>query len=38
MRETDDAAVKRADLVVVDRRESALREGGDIVQAIKAVR
>jgi len=34
MRETDDAAVKRADLVVVDRRESALREGGDIVQAI----
>jgi ornithine cyclodeaminase len=36
MRETDDAAVKRADLVVVDRRESALREGGDIVQAIKS--
>ena len=36
MRETDHAAVKRADLVVVDRRESALREGGDIVQAIKA--
>ena len=34
MRETDDAAVKRADLVVVDRRESAMREGGDIVQAI----
>jgi len=36
MRETDDAAVKRANLVVVDRRESALREGGDIVQAIKS--
>ena len=36
MRETDDAAVKRADVVVVDRRESALREGGDIVQAIKS--
>ena len=36
MRETDHAAVKRADLVVVDRRESALREGGDIVQAVKA--
>lgn len=36
MRETDDAAVKRADLVVVDRRESALREGGDIVQAIRS--
>jgi ornithine cyclodeaminase len=36
MRETDDAAMQRADLVVVDRRESALREGGDIVQAIKS--
>ena len=36
MRETDDAAVARANLVVVDRRESALREGGDIVQAIKS--
>jgi ornithine cyclodeaminase len=36
MRETDDAAVERADLVVVDRRQSALREGGDIVQAIKS--
>jgi ornithine cyclodeaminase len=36
MRETDDAAVERADLVVVDRRESALREGGDIVQAIRS--
>jgi ornithine cyclodeaminase len=36
MRETDDAAVRRADLLVVDRRESALREGGDIVQAIKS--
>ena len=36
MRETDDVAVKRADLVVVDRRESALREGGDIVQAIES--
>lgn len=36
MRETDDAAVQRADLVVVDRRESALREGGDIVQAIRS--
>lgn len=36
MRETDDAAVQRADVVVVDRRESALREGGDIVQAIQS--
>jgi ornithine cyclodeaminase len=36
MRETDDAAIGRADLLVVDRRESALREGGDIVQAIRS--
>jgi len=36
MRETDDVAIKRADLIVVDRRESALREGGDIVQAVKS--
>ena len=36
MRETDDEAVRRADVVVVDRRESALREGGDIVRAIKS--
>jgi ornithine cyclodeaminase len=34
MRETDDAAMARADLVVVDQRTAALAEGGDIVQAI----
>ena len=34
MRETDDAAMARADLVVVDNRAAALAEGGDIVQAI----
>lgn len=36
MRETDDAALARADVIVVDRRESALREGGDVVQAIRS--
>ncbi len=34
MRETDSAAVARADLIVVDERTAALAEGGDIVQAI----
>ena len=34
MRETDDAAIARADLIVVDNRAAALAEGGDIVQAI----
>lgn len=34
MRETDDAAIARADLIVVDDRTAALAEGGDIVQAI----
>jgi ornithine cyclodeaminase len=34
MRETDDAAMARADLIVVDQRTAALAEGGDIVQAI----
>jgi ornithine cyclodeaminase len=34
MRETDDAAIARADLVVVDDRAAALAEGGDIVQAL----
>jgi ornithine cyclodeaminase len=34
MRETDDAAIARADVIVVDRRESALAEGGDLVQAL----
>jgi ornithine cyclodeaminase/alanine dehydrogenase-like protein (mu-crystallin family) len=36
MRETDDAAMARADLVVVDQRTAALAEGGDIVQAIRS--
>ena len=36
MRETDDAAMARADLVVVDQRTAALAEGGDIVQALRA--
>ncbi len=34
MRETDAAAMRRADLLVVDDREAAMAEGGDIVQAI----
>ncbi len=34
MRETDDAAIARADLIVVDNRPAALAEGGDIVSAI----
>ena len=34
MRETDDAAMQRADLIVVDDRAAALAEGGDVVQAI----
>ena len=34
MRETDDAAMQRADLIVVDERQAALVEGGDVVQAI----
>ncbi len=34
MRETDDAAMARADVIVVDSRAAALAEGGDIVQAI----
>jgi ornithine cyclodeaminase len=34
MRETDDAAMQRADLIVVDDRTAALAEGGDVVQAI----
>lgn len=34
MRETDDAAIARADLIVVDNRPGALAEGGDIVSAI----
>ena len=34
MRETDDAAIARADLIVVDNRPAALAEGGDIVSEI----
>jgi ornithine cyclodeaminase len=34
MRETDDAAMQRADVIVVDDRTAALAEGGDVVQAI----
>jgi alanine dehydrogenase len=34
MRETDDAAMRRADLIVVDERTAVLAEGGDVVQAI----
>src|SRR5262249_61415545 len=34
MRETDDAVMRRADLIVVDDRTAALAEGGDVVQAI----
>jgi ornithine cyclodeaminase len=36
MRETDDAAIARADLIVVDHRAAALAEGGDIVQALQS--
>jgi ornithine cyclodeaminase len=36
MRETDDAAMQRADLIVVDDRGAALAEGGDVVQAVKS--
>lgn len=36
MRETDDDAMRRADLVVVDDRQAALAEGGDVVQAIES--
>jgi ornithine cyclodeaminase len=36
MRETDDQAMRRADLIVVDDREAALAEGGDVVQALKS--
>jgi ornithine cyclodeaminase/alanine dehydrogenase-like protein (mu-crystallin family) len=36
MRETDDAAMRRADLIVVDDRRAALAEGGDLVQAIRS--
>jgi alanine dehydrogenase len=36
MRETDDAAMARADLVFVDSRTAALAEGGDIVQAMRS--
>jgi alanine dehydrogenase len=34
MRETDDAAITRADVIVVDSRPGALAEGGDIVSAL----
>jgi ornithine cyclodeaminase len=34
MRETDDAAIARADVIVVDHRTAALAEGGDLVQAL----
>ena len=34
MRETDDGAMQRADLIVVDDRTAALAEGGDVVQAL----
>jgi ornithine cyclodeaminase len=34
MRESDDRAMQRADLIVVDDRGAALAEGGDVVQAL----
>ena len=34
MRESDDDVMRRADLIVVDSREGALSEGGDIAQAL----
>ena len=36
MRETDDEAMRRADVIVVDGRLGALTEGGDLVQAIES--
>jgi ornithine cyclodeaminase len=36
MRESDDRALQRADLIAVDDRTAALAEGGDLVQAIAA--
>jgi alanine dehydrogenase len=36
MRETDDAVMQRADLIVVDDRAAALAEGGDVVQALQS--
>ncbi len=36
MRETDDEAMRRADRIVVDDRAAALKEGGDVVQALAA--
>ena len=36
MRETDDDAMRRADLIVVDDRQAALAEGGDVAQAIRS--
>ncbi len=36
MRETDDEAMRRADVIVVDDRRAALAEGGDLVRAIEA--
>ena len=34
MRETDDEAMRRAALIIVDDRKAALAEGGDLVQAL----
>jgi alanine dehydrogenase len=34
MRETDDEAMRRADVIVVDSRDGVLAEGGDVTQAI----
>lgn len=34
MRETDDAAMRRADVIVVDDRNAGLAEAGDLVQAL----
>ena len=36
MRETDDAVMRRADLILVDDRAAALAEGGDVVQALRS--
>ncbi len=36
MRESDDAVMERAELIVVDERAAALAEGGDVVQALQS--
>ena len=36
MRESDDALIRKTDIIAVDSREGALKEGGDLVQPLNA--